>query len=133
MRCCRTLAPSTLLLLQYLPFAHFAVFCRIHLVGMTDPTSSEALRQLLYAKQIVLLKEIYQPTLPPHREFAAGMEMHAEPYANPSGGSGYGSSEHSESGKSPLSMSLGFLKTLTEKKGTRGERRHDSDDDAGLC
>jgi hypothetical protein len=35
------------------------------------------------------------------------------------GGSGYGSGQ-SDSGKSPLSMSLGFLKTLTEKKSTRG-------------
>jgi hypothetical protein len=35
------------------------------------------------------------------------------------GGSGYGSGQ-SDSGKSPLSMSLGFLKTLTEKKNTRG-------------
>lgn len=43
-----------------------------------------------------------------------------EQFANntASGGSGYGSGQ-SESGKSPLSMSLGFLKTLTEKKTTR--------------
>lgn len=40
-------------------------------------------------------------------------------YANKSGGSGYGSGQ-SDSGKSPLSMSLGFLKNLTEKKNTRG-------------
>jgi hypothetical protein len=40
-------------------------------------------------------------------------------YGNKSAGSGYGS-EHSDHGKSPLSMSLGFLKTLTEKKSTRG-------------
>jgi hypothetical protein len=33
-------------------------------------------------------------------------------------GSGYGSA-HSDNDKSPLSMSLGFLKTLTEKKTTR--------------
>lgn len=39
-------------------------------------------------------------------------------YGNKSGGSGYGSGQ-SDSGKSPLSMSLGFLKTLTEKKSTR--------------
>jgi len=32
---------------------------------------------------------------------------------------GYGSGQ-SENGKSALSMSLGFLKNLTEKKGTRG-------------
>lgn len=89
---------------------------------MTDPASSEALRQLLYAKQIVLLNEIYQSTITPLGEYAAGMEIHAEQqYGNPSGGSGYGSSEQSESGKSPLSMSLGFLKNLTEKKNTRGE------------
>lgn len=42
-----------------------------------------------------------------------------DPYGNKSGGSGYGSGQ-SDSGKSPLSMSLGFLKTLTEKKSTRG-------------
>jgi hypothetical protein len=40
-------------------------------------------------------------------------------YGLPSGGSGYGSGQ-SDNGKSPLSMSLGFLKTLTEKKNTRG-------------
>jgi len=41
-------------------------------------------------------------------------------YGNKVGsGSGYGSGQ-SDSGKSPLSMSLGFLKTLTEKKNTRG-------------
>ncbi|TVY65761.1 hypothetical protein LSUE1_G007164 [Lachnellula suecica] len=42
-------------------------------------------------------------------------------YGNKMNGSGYGSSGHSDSGKgnSPLSMSLGFLKTLTEKKSTR--------------
>jgi len=40
-------------------------------------------------------------------------------YGNKVGGSGYGSGQ-SDSGKSPLSMSLGFLKTLTEKKTTRG-------------
>ncbi|RFU24062.1 hypothetical protein B7463_g12276, partial [Scytalidium lignicola] len=39
-------------------------------------------------------------------------------YGNPSGASGYGSSD---SGKSPLSMSLGFLKNLTEKKATRAD------------
>jgi hypothetical protein len=38
---------------------------------------------------------------------------------NVGGGSGYGSGQ-SDGGKSPLSMSLGFLKTLTEKKNTRG-------------
>lgn len=42
-----------------------------------------------------------------------------EQYGVKSGGSGYGSGQ-SDSGKSPLSMSLGFLKTLTEKKTTRG-------------
>jgi hypothetical protein len=39
-------------------------------------------------------------------------------YGNPSGGSGYGSGQ-SDTAKSPLSMSLGFLKNLTEKKSTR--------------
>jgi hypothetical protein len=41
-------------------------------------------------------------------------------YGNKLDGSAYGSSGQSDSGKSPLSMSLGFLKTLTEKKSTRG-------------
>ncbi len=42
-------------------------------------------------------------------------------YGNKSGGgSGYGSGQ-SDSGKSPLSKSLGFLKNLTEKKSTRGQ------------
>ncbi|TVY47401.1 hypothetical protein LOCC1_G001817 [Lachnellula occidentalis] len=42
-------------------------------------------------------------------------------YGNKLSGSGYGSSGQSDSGKggSPLSMSLGFLKGLTEKKSTR--------------
>lgn len=39
-------------------------------------------------------------------------------YGNPPGGGGYGSGQ-SDSSKSPLSMSLGFLKNLTEKKNTR--------------
>ncbi|KFX87089.1 hypothetical protein V490_08555, partial [Pseudogymnoascus sp. VKM F-3557] len=85
---------------------------------MTDPISPEALRQL-YAKQIVLLSEIYKSTIPPLGVFPDIMEIQQDQYANPpSGNSGYGSSEQSESGKSPLSMSLGFLKTLTEKKST---------------
>jgi hypothetical protein len=55
------------------------------------------------------------------REVRAAMASTSPPldqYGNPSGGSGYGSG-HSDSIKSPLSMSLGFLKTLTEKKSTR--------------
>jgi len=36
-----------------------------------------------------------------------------------SNGSGYGSGQ-SDGSKSPLTMSLGFLKNLTEKKNTRG-------------
>lgn len=44
---------------------------------------------------------------------------------NKMSGSGYGSSGQSDSGRgnagSPLSMSLGFLKNLTEKKSTRGK------------
>lgn len=42
-----------------------------------------------------------------------------EQYANKSGESAYGSGQ-SDGGKSPLTMSLGFLKSLTEKKSTRG-------------
>jgi len=42
-------------------------------------------------------------------------------YGSHPGGSGYGSGQSdADGGKSPLSMSLGFLKTLTEKKSTRG-------------
>ncbi|CAG8950882.1 hypothetical protein HYFRA_00003099 [Hymenoscyphus fraxineus] len=41
-------------------------------------------------------------------------------YGNKPSGSGYGSSDKSDSGKSPLSMSLGFLKNLTERKPNRG-------------
>jgi hypothetical protein len=42
-------------------------------------------------------------------------------YGPKSGGSGSADvSGQSDNGKSPLSMSLGFLKTLTEKKSTRG-------------
>lgn len=43
-------------------------------------------------------------------------------YGSRSGGNGSADvSGQSDNGKSPLSMSLGFLKTLTEKKGTRGK------------
>lgn len=104
-------------LFPYIPFSLLSVEL---IDGMTDPIPPEALRQL-YAKQIVLLSEIYKSTIPPIGVFPDAMEMQTEQYANPSGGSGYGSSEQSESGKSPLSMSLGFLKNLTEKKSTRGE------------
>lgn len=41
-------------------------------------------------------------------------------YGNKQGESVYGSGQ-SDSAKSPLSMSLGFLKSLTEKKSTRGK------------
>lgn len=46
-----------------------------------------------------------------------------DPYGpRPSGGAGSADgSGQSDNGKSPLSMSLGFLKTLTEKKNTRGK------------
>ncbi|CAL3966369.1 hypothetical protein PZA11_003042 [Diplocarpon coronariae] len=43
-----------------------------------------------------------------------------DPYGDKSGGSGYGSGQ-SDSGKSPLSISLGFLKNLTEKKSARAD------------
>lgn len=39
---------------------------------------------------------------------------------NKSGAGGYVSSGHSDSSKSPLSMGLGLLKSLTEKKSPRG-------------
>ena len=57
--------------------------------------------------------------LPSPRDVRAAMASSspAEQYDNPSGGSGYVGL--SENGKSPLSMSLGFLKNLTEKKTTR--------------
>lgn len=53
------------------------------------------------------------------RAIMASSSPQVDQYGNISGGSGYGSN-NSESGKSPLNLSLGFLKTLTEKKGTRG-------------
>lgn len=55
----------------------------------------------------------------PHRAAMASLSP-TEQYTNKSA-SGYGSgqSDHDAS-KSPLSMSLGFLKNLTEKKTTRG-------------
>jgi hypothetical protein len=48
-----------------------------------------------------------------------------DPYGpRPGGGAGSADgSGQSDNGKSPLSMSLGFLKTLTEKKSTRGKER----------
>lgn len=53
-----------------------------------------------------------------HRDMS--LPSPVDQYGNKLGGSGYGSSGQSDSGKSPLSMSLGFLKNLTEKKSTRG-------------
>jgi hypothetical protein len=50
---------------------------------------------------------------------AMSLTSPVDQYGNKSGTSGYGSGQ-SDSGKSPLSMSLGFLKNLTEKKSTRG-------------
>lgn len=47
-----------------------------------------------------------------------------EQYGHYNGVNGYGSDPSSEASKSPLSMSLGFLKTLTEKKSTRGRLHH---------
>jgi hypothetical protein len=53
-----------------------------------------------------------------HRDMS--LPSPVDQYGNKLSGSGYGSSGQSDSGKSPLSMSLGFLKTLTEKKSARG-------------
>jgi hypothetical protein len=53
-----------------------------------------------------------------HRDMS--LPSPVDQYGNKLSASGYGSSGQSDSGKSPLSMSLGFLKTLTEKKSTRG-------------
>jgi hypothetical protein len=53
-----------------------------------------------------------------HRDMS--LPSPVDQHGNKLSGSGYGSSGQSDSGKSPLSMSLGFLKTLTEKKSTRG-------------
>jgi hypothetical protein len=67
------------------------------------------------------------------REVRAAMASASPPldqYGNPSGGSGYGSGQ-SDSSRSPLSMSLGFLKNLTEKKNTRG--RISSSSDSFFC
>ncbi|KAI6712829.1 hypothetical protein JHW43_004646 [Diplocarpon mali] len=55
------------------------------------------------------------------RSFAAMSALSPpDPYGDKSGGSGYGSGQ-SDSGKSPLSISLGFLKNLTEKKSARAD------------
>lgn len=90
---------------------------------MTDSESSEDLRKL-YAEKLALLNELH-PSNPVHvRIIQVTMDApvaQIEQYGNPSGDSRYGSSEQSETGRSSLSMSLGFLKTLTEKKSTRGE------------
>lgn len=79
----------------------------------------------LYAKQIILLRE-QQPSASKQeqsiriREIMATTMNAVDQYGNPMA-SGYHSSGQSESGRSPLSLSLGFLKNLTEKKSTRGE------------
>lgn len=89
---------------------------------MTDPPSSKEL-QRLYAKKLAYLIKLHRSNPTPIRIMQSAMASSmtlTDPYGNPSGGSAYGSSGQSENGKSPLSRSLGFLKTLTEKKSTRG-------------
>jgi hypothetical protein len=89
---------------------------------MTDMKCSEDPRKL-YAKQLLRLNE-YHKSRPRIARITRGdmaTTVTVDQYGNPSTASGYGSSEHSEHSRSPLSMSLGFLKTLTEKKSTRGE------------
>jgi len=90
---------------------------------MTDMKSSEDPRKL-YAKQLILLNEYHKSKPKVARIIRGDMAttVTVDQYGNPSTASGYGSSEHSEHGRSPLSMSLGFLRTLTEKKSTRGEK-----------
>ena len=56
----------------------------------------------------------------PEKLTAMSSASPVEQYGNNPGGSGYDGSGQSDNGKSPLSMSLGFLKNLTEKKTTRG-------------
>ncbi len=63
--------------------------------------------------------ETLAPSALSHNPAAMSASSPNDQYGNPAGGSGYGSGQ-SDSGKSPLSMSLGFLKNLTEKKSTRG-------------
>ena len=92
---------------------------------MTDEMYDEDPRKL-YAKQILLLSEQKVSATKKQeqtiriREIMAATMNPVDQYGNPMAG-GYHSSEQSESGRSPLSMSLGFLKNLTEKKSTRGE------------
>jgi hypothetical protein len=63
--------------------------------------------------------ESWEPSASSPNPAAMSAPSPTDQYGNPTGGSGYGSGQ-SDSGKSPLSMSLGFLKNLTEKKSTRG-------------
>lgn len=63
--------------------------------------------------------ESWETSAPPPNPTAMSSASPVDQYGNKSGGSGYGSGQ-SDSGKSPLSLSLGFLKNLTEKKNTRG-------------
>ena len=64
--------------------------------------------------------ESWEPSASSPNPAAMSAPSPTDQYGNPTGGSGYGSGQ-SDSGKSPLSMSLGFLKNLTEKKNTRGQ------------
>lgn len=91
---------------------------------MTDKMCEDPRK--LYAKHILLLNEQKKSTSKQDqsiriKEIMAQTMNPVDQYGNPIG-SGYHSSEQSDSGRSPLSMSLGFLKNLTEKKSTRGER-----------
>lgn len=92
---------------------------------MADDIHTEDPRKL-YAKQIILLSERKATASSKQeqsiriREIMATTMNAVDQYGNPIGG-GYHSSEQSETGRSPLSLSLGFLKNLTEKKSTRGE------------
>lgn len=64
--------------------------------------------------------ESWETSASPPNPTAMSAASPTDQYGNKSGGSGYGSGQ-SDSGKSPLAMSLGFLKNLTEKKNTRGK------------
>jgi hypothetical protein len=78
----------------------------------------------LFSRQVPILGAYYQSDPKTLRIIRAAMAGSGptDQYGNPTGGSGYGSGQ-SDSGRSPLAMSLGFLKNLTEKKGTRGKLR----------
>lgn len=112
------------LLEYYFPWAHYLrrqhpYLCKNYTKTYAKMTNTYILRRSPSPTNTATEGGIPSPSV--LREYKAAMASASpplDPYGNPMGGSGYGSGQ-SDSIRSPLSMSLGFLKNLTEKKNTR--------------